>query len=100
MQLNRAFVRIEQAVFQGPVWVLMRCVLAAAIGMLQDSVFRPLTVVSLIQSLQDQFLAHLLISVPAYDFSRVQVHHARDIEPSLISRNVRDIRHPDLIGSL
>lgn len=87
-------------VFQEPFLVLMRCVLAAAIGMMQDFAFRPLTVVSLIQSLQDQFLGHSLIGVPAYDFARVQVHHARDIEPSLVCRNVSDVRHPDLIGSL
>jgi len=80
--------------------VLMGSVLAAPIGMMKNLTFGPLTAVSLVQSLQDQFLGHPLISVPAYDFARVQVHDARDIEPSFVCRNVRDVRHPDLVGSL
>jgi len=67
---------------------------------MKNLTFGPLTAVSLVQSLQDQFLGHPLISVPAYDFARVQVHDARDIEPSFVCRNVRDVRHPDLVGSL
>ena len=52
--------------------VLMGSVLAAPIGMMKNLTFGPLTAVSLVQSLQDQFLGHPLISVPAYDFARVQ----------------------------
>jgi len=69
----------------------MGSVLATPIGMMKNLTFGPLTAVSLVQSLQDQFLGHPLISVPAYDFARVQVHDARDIEPSFVCRNVRDV---------
>jgi len=68
--------------------------------MMQNLTLGPLTAISLIESLQDQFLGHPLIRVPAYDFTRVQVHDARDIEPSFVCRNVRDVGHPDLVERL
>ena len=71
-------------------------ILATAIRMMQHGSFRPLMAIRLIQRPQAELPGHSLAHVKPDDLTCAQVFQTGEIEPSFVSRNIRDVRHPDL----
>ena len=54
----------------------------------------------LIERLDDEVLRHAVAHGPPDDLTAVQVFHTGQIEPSLVGRDIGDVRHPHLMGPL
>ena len=76
-------------------------VLAAAIGMMQEALRRKrLTMFkSHLEGLEWQRGLEVFLHGPADDFTAVEVHDGREVEPSLPGRNEGNISDPDLIDA-
>ena len=76
----------------------MPTVLGAAIRMHNQSCRRSTSEPGHAQRIHDQLLRHARLDRPAHHLSTEQVQHHRQIQPTFIGRQIRDVRRPDLIG--
>lgn len=88
------------AVRSQPLLVIVRCILAAAIGMVQYILFGSLKLISLIQRFQNKRFGHSFVHVKTNDLTGAQILYASQIEPAFICRDIRDVGHPDFVWLL
>jgi hypothetical protein len=75
-------------------------ILAATIGMMDQCTIRPTRADRHRQCIHDQVPIDPTTHRPTNNPARIKIHHHRQIEPSLVRRQIRDIRCPSLVRRL
>ncbi len=57
-------------------------------------------ITGLLESIEDEVSAHGLADAPAHDASSINIDDERHIQPTLPSRNIGEVRHPELVRAV
>jgi hypothetical protein len=76
----------------------VRGILHAAVGMVDQSCGRPLSVNRHRECGRRQFGAQVIAHGPADDLAAVEIHDGGEIQPALVGWNVGDVGEPDAVG--
>src|SRR5471032_15261 len=87
---RQAFTVADGDVLRAPVAVMNQCVVTLRLASVQR----------LFQGIQDEVGAHRTADAPGYDAPRKHINHKSHIDKALPGRDVGEVGHPELIGSL